>query len=281
MFRHLTPFLSVSLGSILWSRNQFLATSCSYPNRQEVHNSCLSEQPDLRGWWTDQGGVLLRPSWGLLDACTKHIQPTGNSIETPNRNWEEISDMISYLNFTLQIFHNFLNSLPRNCFLLCTLFFVLFYVMLGIGSRASWTLGKQTFYTELHALPQRLALAGLPSFESTQHEVAIIFKLLTKKILTLHIFQNLLPVFCPFPFIFQKRRHQTEGLLYRDLLVVKEMFVLRPHSSTCSASPFYLCISERLPACGFLPLLTFPLLPNAALLLEFSLSSHGSMCTVM
>lgn len=81
----LIKYFYILLGSILWSRNQFLATSCSYSYCQEVYNSRILKQPDICCWWTDQGNILLRSSWRLLDACTEYIQPTGNSIKQIKR----------------------------------------------------------------------------------------------------------------------------------------------------------------------------------------------------
>lgn len=82
----LIKYFYVLLGSILWSRNQFLATSCSYPNCQEMYNSRILKQLDICCWWTDQGNILLRSSWRLLDARTEYIQPAGNNIEILKKN---------------------------------------------------------------------------------------------------------------------------------------------------------------------------------------------------
>lgn len=62
-----------------------------------------------------------------------HVQNTFSRqviAQSPNRNEEEIRDMIIYLNFTVQIFRNFLNSLLQNC-----LFFLMFslFVFCGAG----------------------------------------------------------------------------------------------------------------------------------------------------
>lgn len=81
----LIKYFYILLGSVLRSRNQFLATSCSYPNCQEVYNSRILKQLDICCWWADQGNILLWSSWRLLDARTEYIQPTGNNIKRSKR----------------------------------------------------------------------------------------------------------------------------------------------------------------------------------------------------
>lgn len=63
-----------------------------------------------------------------------HVQNTFSRqviAQSPNRNEEEIRDMIIYLNFTVQIFRNFLNSLLQNCLFFLNVFFVCFFLVLG------------------------------------------------------------------------------------------------------------------------------------------------------
>lgn len=70
-----------------------------------------------------------------------HVQNTFSRqviAQSPNRNEEEIRDMIIYLNFTVQIFRNFLNSLLQNCLFFFKCFVCLFFCgagALGPGPR--------------------------------------------------------------------------------------------------------------------------------------------------